>query len=223
MKRGDKFVLLFCFFSLVQHSNFVIQAQTTDPNYFMFSSQFPDSYADVSKNSRSDLIPNPHAPEYQPIRSYTPSFLSEPKAKVVSQYWDKSESSFNAAPAAAPAAPAAAPAAPTSNFSSITNPFPQHQYTNEHRLLQPTYFAPTSMLISAVKSSRLSQLIQSLLMFLTSYLIIVMFLKPRWIYNRDGTLREFGIGYNKKTILPLWLLSLFLGIICFAVVHYLTN
>ena len=40
-------------------------------------------------------------------------------------------------------------------------------------------------------------------------------MKPNCFYNRDGSIREFGIGYRDKTILPIWLLSLVLGILCY--------
>jgi hypothetical protein len=46
--------------------------------------------------------------------------------------------------------------------------------------------------------------------------------KPPFLYNTDGSIREFGIGYKNKTIFPVWLLSLVLGILCYlAVVFYL--
>lgn len=47
--------------------------------------------------------------------------------------------------------------------------------------------------------------------------------KPSCFYNSDGSIREFGIGYKNKTILPLWLLSLVLGILCFLAVLYYLN
>jgi uncharacterized membrane protein YidH (DUF202 family) len=48
--------------------------------------------------------------------------------------------------------------------------------------------------------------------------------KPSCFYNRDGSIREFGIGYRNKTILPIWLLSLVLGIVCYlAVLYYVSN
>ena len=48
--------------------------------------------------------------------------------------------------------------------------------------------------------------------------------KPACFYNRDGSLREFGIGYRNKTILPVWLLSLLLGILCYlAVLYYVSR
>ncbi len=46
--------------------------------------------------------------------------------------------------------------------------------------------------------------------------------KPAFLYNTDGSIREFGVGYKNKTILPIWLLSIVLGIICYLFVVYYT-
>ena len=48
----------------------------------------------------------------------------------------------------------------------------------------------------------------------------IQMMKPACFYNRDGSIREFGIGYKNKTILPIWLLSLVLGILCYLAVMY---
>jgi hypothetical protein len=51
----------------------------------------------------------------------------------------------------------------------------------------------------------------------------IQIIKPAFLYNKDGSVREFGIGYKNKTILPIWLLSLVLGILCYlAVMYYIT-
>ena len=52
----------------------------------------------------------------------------------------------------------------------------------------------------------------------------IQLLKPKFLYNHDGSIREFGIGYKNKTILPLWLLSIILGILCYLLtVYYISN
>jgi uncharacterized membrane protein YidH (DUF202 family) len=52
----------------------------------------------------------------------------------------------------------------------------------------------------------------------------IQLMKPACFYNKDGSIREFGVGYKNKTILPLWLLSLVLGILCYlAVMYYIHN
>ena len=45
-------------------------------------------------------------------------------------------------------------------------------------------------------------------------------LKPNFLYNKDGSIREFGVGYKNKTILPLWLFSIILGILTYVIVLY---
>lgn len=59
----------------------------------------------------------------------------------------------------------------------------------------------------------------SIILFITIFGFI-QFLKPTCFYNRDGSIREFGIGYRNKTILPIWLLSIILGILCYLAVLY---
>jgi uncharacterized membrane protein YidH (DUF202 family) len=51
----------------------------------------------------------------------------------------------------------------------------------------------------------------------------IQLMKPACFYNKDGSIREFGVGYKNKTILPLWLLSLILGILCYLAVIYIVN
>ena len=52
---------------------------------------------------------------------------------------------------------------------------------------------------------------------------IIQISKPACFYNKDGSIREFGVGYKNKTILPIWLLSLILGILCYLAVLYYIN
>jgi uncharacterized membrane protein YozB (DUF420 family) len=63
----------------------------------------------------------------------------------------------------------------------------------------------------------------SIVIFLVIFGIVQM-LKPSFLYNNDGSLREFGVGYKNKTILPLWLFSIVLGILTYVLVlYYLTH
>jgi hypothetical protein len=52
---------------------------------------------------------------------------------------------------------------------------------------------------------------------------LIQILRPSCFYNKDGSIREFGIGYKNKTIFPIWLLSLILGILCYLGVIYYIN
>jgi len=50
---------------------------------------------------------------------------------------------------------------------------------------------------------------------------VVNLLTPAFMYNPDGSLKEFGVGFRKKTIIPVWLISIFLAILAyFSVVYY---
>jgi len=52
---------------------------------------------------------------------------------------------------------------------------------------------------------------------------VVQLLKPDFLYNRDGSIRVFGVGYKNRTIMPVWLFSIILGILCYlSVLYYLT-
>ena len=62
----------------------------------------------------------------------------------------------------------------------------------------------------------------SIVIFLVIFSIVQM-IKPSFLYNKDTSLRTFGIGYKNKTILPLWLFSIILGILIYMfVLYYLT-
>jgi len=53
----------------------------------------------------------------------------------------------------------------------------------------------------------------SIILFLVIFWVI-QFFKPSFLYL-EGTLRQFGVGYKNKTIFPIWLFSIYLGIICY--------
>jgi hypothetical protein len=63
------------------------------------------------------------------------------------------------------------------------------------------------------------QTLMSIILFLLIYYII-QYDRPLFIYNTNGTLRQFGVGYKKKTILPIWLLAILLAIISYMIVKY---
>jgi uncharacterized membrane protein YozB (DUF420 family) len=61
----------------------------------------------------------------------------------------------------------------------------------------------------------------SIVLFIVIFATIIMG-QPAFLFNQDGSIRQFGIGYKNKTILPVWLLSIIIGILCYLfVVYYL--
>jgi hypothetical protein len=65
--------------------------------------------------------------------------------------------------------------------------------------------------------------VAAILLFLIVFSIIQI-TKPPFLYNMDGSIKEFGVGYKNKTILPIWLLSILLGILSYVfVLYYLSH
>jgi len=62
----------------------------------------------------------------------------------------------------------------------------------------------------------------SILVFLTIF-IIFLYIKPNFIYNKNGLLRNFGIGKRNSTVLPLWLMVILLAIISYILVLNYSN
>ena len=69
-------------------------------------------------------------------------------------------------------------------------------------------------MISFIKSNII---LSSVLIFMFLFMIIIIS-KPSIIFNNDGTFRNFGIGYSKKTVTPIWLISIILAIISYFLV-----
>jgi hypothetical protein len=59
----------------------------------------------------------------------------------------------------------------------------------------------------------------SIIIFISIFALIQM-IKPTFLYKSDGSIREFGIGYKNKTIMPVWLFSIILGILSYLFVLY---
>lgn len=59
----------------------------------------------------------------------------------------------------------------------------------------------------------------SILVFLAAFAAIQT-LKPRFMYNDDGSLRQFGIGFRRKTVIPAWLVAIIVAILSYLLVLY---
>jgi hypothetical protein len=49
---------------------------------------------------------------------------------------------------------------------------------------------------------------------------IVHYLKPSLLYTKEGAFRNFGVGYRNKTVIPIWLVAIILGILSYLGVSY---
>lgn len=59
------------------------------------------------------------------------------------------------------------------------------------------------------------------------YLILysgLTYLKPNFIFDNDNeVMRQFGVGYNNTTIIPLWLCSILLAIFSYFIIVYILH
>ena len=49
---------------------------------------------------------------------------------------------------------------------------------------------------------------------------LVQHLEPSFLYNKDGTLKQFGLGRKSRTVLPVWLVTMILAIFSYLFVLY---
>lgn len=57
-------------------------------------------------------------------------------------------------------------------------------------------------------------LLYSILLFVFTYGSLMSY-KPRWLFDRDGSLREFGVGRKRKTVFPVWVVAILMAILCY--------
>jgi len=61
----------------------------------------------------------------------------------------------------------------------------------------------------------------SILIFISLFMLIQT-IKPAAIFDEKGAIRAFGLGYQKKTALPMWLITIVIAIFSYlAVLFYL--
>ena len=63
--------------------------------------------------------------------------------------------------------------------------------------------------------------ITSVILFIIVYGIII-YSKPNIIFNKDGSLRQFGLGKSDTTVLPAWLVSLIIAILSSFIFSFVT-
>ena len=59
----------------------------------------------------------------------------------------------------------------------------------------------------------------SIVLFLILFTIIHV-MQPGFLYDSDGSFRVFGVGYRHKTVIPIWVVSIVLAILCYLAVSY---
>ena len=62
-------------------------------------------------------------------------------------------------------------------------------------------------------------IIYTIILFITILAVFVYF-KPQFLYNKNGTPRNFGLGKTNSTIIPLWLLVIIIAILSYTTISY---
>jgi len=63
----------------------------------------------------------------------------------------------------------------------------------------------------------------SIFLFVIAISIIHFILRPSIIYNKNGSFKEFGIGYMNKTVTPIWFVCIILGIFSYLFICWITR
>jgi uncharacterized membrane protein YozB (DUF420 family) len=58
------------------------------------------------------------------------------------------------------------------------------------------------------------------LLLFTGLFLIFMYGAPHLLFEEDGSIRQFGLGFRKKTIVPIWMVSIILAILCYLFVQF---
>jgi hypothetical protein len=69
------------------------------------------------------------------------------------------------------------------------------------------------------KYIRDNKIIIVVLIFLLAFFSLN-YAKPAFMYNENGTTKQFGVGYKRRTVLPLWLIVIFLSILSYMFIMY---
>lgn len=64
-----------------------------------------------------------------------------------------------------------------------------------------------------------NRLFVSMALFSILYFLVIS-IKPSFIFDYDGAVREFGVGNTSKTVLPLWLFVIILAMLSYYAVVY---
>ena len=68
-----------------------------------------------------------------------------------------------------------------------------------------------------------NRLYLAILVYVSLFALTCLFVKPPLMFLKSGELRQFGIGFKEKTVVPVWLFAFLLGIVSYVFTLSLTS
>lgn len=65
-----------------------------------------------------------------------------------------------------------------------------------------------------------NRLLASMAVFTVLFLLLVA-VKPNFVFDHDGAFRHFGVGNTSKTVIPMWLCVIMLSLMSYYLITYL--
>ncbi|MBI96883.1 hypothetical protein CL656_07050 [bacterium] len=59
----------------------------------------------------------------------------------------------------------------------------------------------------------------AIFIFLILYISLIV-LEPNFCFDDDGNILQFGLNYKNKTIIPIWLMAIVIGILSYFFIYY---
>ncbi len=63
----------------------------------------------------------------------------------------------------------------------------------------------------------------SVLLYILIFFVVIVYLRPAFLFNKDESIKLFGLGYMNKTIIPIWLFTIIIAIVSYLFIFYLTR
>ena len=61
----------------------------------------------------------------------------------------------------------------------------------------------------------------SIVLYFIIFYIVVYEIKPSFLFSNDGAIKNFGVGYKNKSIIPLWLFTLIIAVFSYLAILFI--
>lgn len=64
---------------------------------------------------------------------------------------------------------------------------------------------------------RENNVLATFILFLFMFSLIIIY-KPSFAFDKHGQIKEFGLGYTNKTVLPIWVLVIIFSVLSYFII-----